>query len=305
MKKRIIALIAAGLMFSFGSLAIAGGGSGNATVTGFYEGGAASDDYSSKTPGNDGAIASSNGIAYGTVATSASAAPIKIWCFTIPGYAYETGGLTGMDESSAKTDVNDSGYTSAAEASAATNGHIIGGGLALGLCGDRETVVTNLSVSGNVAQETWVNEIGYPNGSGIGAQQMSNGYFMNESSDYASGRGLAIGADCLSGGISTQGSSIVTINPGVSISGYAQNSVTTNAKNLVASNVSGSGMVSGIITNGNSFAGGTTTFSYNGGVSGSGNASLNGNISTTGNMTVISVHGSSQATVNGSIGDPR
>jgi hypothetical protein len=183
MKKRIFTIIAA-ILFTIclaGSPALACSGWGCQTADGSYSGQAASSDYSQSTSnwgwGNDSASAGASGYTYGSVETHANGLFI----------AQEAGFVTGNDVSNTCTYAYDGDHFSTSGASASTEGSMLAGGEAFGLCCGRETVDVMVEVGGSVGQSNAANEVGYTGGDGVGGGSTSGAEFVATNYGHDSG----------------------------------------------------------------------------------------------------------------------
>lgn len=304
-----------------------GGGTdyGNpSTATGYYYGNAPSYDESNSYSGypgafNDDAHSSAQGSSGGNVSTSASAKGTHpeivgwYWWYPIyievPNEAYEEGGLEAQSNSNAWSYTNDYfSNTSCAGAGASFQGDAETYGLAIGPYGDREVVQGTVYVGGIVQQYHNANEAGYPSGSWVGGGNSSLAEFYASDYDYESGHGYVFDTNSIFGGAYTEGHTYVTgdfYGAYRSIEARTWNEAGTYASHpMEYSRVTGNGGVGGAIINGNTYAGGQSTFQYQGGTYGTGNAALNANIVNYGNSSHVTVSGSSSAYANPAVGNP-
>lgn len=260
--------------------------------------------------GNDVAKAGGTGTVGGEVKTYANSADtytrFLFWNIEVPAYAFQQGFLAGNIDVTSWANAWDVGLTSGAYAGAKLEGSMLGEGLALGLSGCPEWVDGRLLIGGNIWQYNLAQEVGYPNGQGIFAENFGGINFAAYENFYDSGNGLAVDADIICGEAITKGSSFVTIDPygnHLSMFGKTENFSKVNTSgDLAYSNVYGNGQVSGMIgDNIGNFAGGTSAFSYDGnGTYGAGDAMLKASITKGYGSTSVVVYGSSSAQISGS-----
>jgi hypothetical protein len=293
----------------------------DATATGFYHGFAFDYDTDISQTGwwgnyNDGAFASADGMAGGTLQTYANAEGFKTlqWVQThpwkwweghfewvcSPAYASQYGELFGHVDPFAVTWAYDFGHTSVAGGFAVVHTYTDSYGSAFGLSGNREWVSSDLNVSGTVYQNNFAGETGYYAG-GISGGNESGASFYGSDYDFDSGRGYASDYNFVEGGASTYGETYVTIDPygsHRSIHGNTFNTANVEENRFLNySHVYGNGGLGGMIQSRNgSWAGGVVDFSYNGSNNGMGQAVLDATVT---NGT-INVSGSSSSSVQSS-----
>ena len=185
------------------------------------------------------------------------------------------------------------GYTSSAGAGAYSGGKAYVEGSAFGLKGCDESITANLWIGGDVSQWNRAGETGYDGqfidgGNSSFAGGLADANFGDNGQSYSILGYEFGGADISAGiknyhGVSTQGTTIVNIDPygsTRSFYGNTQNSANVNfgELNLLHSQVGGSGGLAAHITSGGSYANGTATFSYTGSTQGNGNANIAGSI---------------------------
>jgi len=216
----------------------------------------------------------------------------------IPKPADAYGTILGYSESKAWSWAKDYGLTSKAGAGAKFEGFAISGALALGVEGCEETIVSDLFVGGTVAQANNAGEIGYNAGGVSGGNQSSANFYATDTNS-VSGDGYAYDGNYISGSAITKGDTKVSIDPTGnfrSISAKTSNFASIETSGVLqSSNVQGTGAVGGVISNGLSFAGGTSSFSYNGSTFGTGNATLNSSVVTGPNSTTVISTGSAHS----------
>jgi len=236
----------------------------------------------------------------------------KVKIVETPNAAFEQGLIYGTSKTKAWSWAHDSGLTSKAGAGIkADNGFIIGEGLATGKSGEKEFVSDRIVFGASFYQENGANEIGYLSG-GIGAYNQSGlDYFAVSPWDMNEHSTIAINTlySNYTPDVITKGKSEVTIQPygdNRSFKGATENmtNIAFNGchapeVNMQNARVFGNGIVSGGIQNGNAYAGGTTTFNYNGYTAGNGSANLVGNVTVTPHATSAFVSGSSRSVANG------
>ena len=229
----------------------------------------------------------------------------------VPNEAYETATIYGESETKAWSWAHDSGLTSKAGAGIkAEGGYVLGLGYASGKGGDDEFVSTRLAFGADFYQTNGANEVGYLAG-GVTAYNQSGLDYLAfspwetyEHKDYA----IGVLASNYTPDVITKGKSEVTIDPYGDMRSF--NATTENMTNIAftgyrapevtiqSASVYGNGVVSGAISNGSAYAGGTATFNYNGYTAGNGSANMYGTVTVNQNSTSAYVSGSSSAVAN-------
>jgi hypothetical protein len=220
-----------------------------------------------------------------------------------PGFAYQGANGFAWSKTDTYTFAIDFGTTSMAGAFGKFEGFAIGGGIAIGDCGDRESSLTTVYLQGGVGQANYAEESGYSFGSFVQGGNESYVDFTAQVTNSDTGRDFAASGAFIGGSAITGGNTVVSIDPyGAtrSISACTGNfaSFGTNGT-VLGSSVTGDGFVAGLIQNGANYAGGSANFAYNGANYGAGGANLNATIWTGANSSTASVSASSFATVTG------
>lgn len=221
--------------------------------------------------------------------------------YTIPAYAEQGAEGNAFNTTHSCTYAWDFGRTSMAGAFSETVGWASASGWAEGNRGYPEMSLSKVWVGGSVFQEHYAAETGYSDGSFVEGGNYSGASFYGESADFDMGFGSAGTSVCIFGQAFTGGNTYVTIDPygsNRSIDAYTSNySGVRTCAGSMESSVVGEGFVNGLIQKGSVYAGGASTFGYNGANNGFGAASLNASItvnqhSSTASASSYSVAGS-------------
>lgn len=220
--------------------------------------------------------------------------------------ASQNGGIFAHSDSFADSFVFDFGLTSIAGGFAMFDGITFGYGTADGICGNNESVEGNLSLNGYVGQQNMAKEVGYRDGQFVTAGNFSEATFSATKSFSDEGQGHAAAGDTLVGGAVTSGFSTATINPGRSLEATTVTNTSFYTNGVGTAMLNGAGGVNGVVATQGAYAGGTSTFGYNGtGTQASGNASMNANVHSTGNSSTVMVTGHSSSSVMANGQQPR
>ena len=295
MRKLISILVLLGMLFVVGP-ALADSVSNN------YYTNTPSHNSASDYTGNDGARAEGDGVTWGITNTFA----------TGDRSASEMGFAHSFDRTRAYAGAVDLGQTSIAGAYVKTEGYALSFGLAKGkdwgYCGgsDYAESSTEVGVGGLVAQENWVNEVGYTSGTGASAGNWSGGSFVamawDSEVDYGvcSKTAMANSHEFISGSIKTGGFSAVTVDPygsHQSAKGITANFVNVNTcgAEYYDGSVYGNGSLGLMAQSGGAYARVSGTFDYAGSHGGSGIAAGKTTVYNGGSYSTATSQGFSKA----------
>ena len=218
------------------------------------------------------------------------------------GFCDPLAAFTGYTDADAFAHAWDFGKESGAVAGASINGYVLGGGYANGYKGLDEIANGTLTFGGYLQERTVAQEVGYSNGSGIAASQFANIEF-SETVQMDSYTGWLTGTEYVGGYLSESpngvfGKSLVSIdNTGSRRS--IEGTTFSKAYGPGETTVNMAGLVNGFISDGQSVAGGSASYSVNNGDAGytTGQASLKATINNMGSSA-----GTVTVTVNASAG---
>jgi len=268
------------------------------SASGTHEGQAASHNYSFTRSycgcGNDWAEAGGNGSTHGVVDISASG-------FL---YASECGWVKGYDKTDAWSFAKDFGHTSESGAGVIIEGSITTFGEAYGFNYDKEVVDSTVTISGDIFQNNYSAELGYPQGQGIDGGRSSTALFTAFDRDYHCSQTYYHSLsdyNSISGEATVKGCTNVTIDPYGSHRSFfgetkAMSSVNIDGASRYQGIVTGNGGLGGLVQNNGTFATANANFNYTGNTSGNGGATINAQIYNGSNYSSVSVSGSSYAT---------
>jgi hypothetical protein len=246
----------------------------------------------------------------GEMTTHAGSVDTGFYCWKIPAFAYQTGTIFAMSDGKTWAWVDNDPFKVKAVAGAKfVDGGVLMYGLALGNGGSREEIESRVKYGAKLIQfhnvEKGVWGAGY-----VFAGNMSGLNFKAYMpSEYDSGKGFVtqVNGTSYTPDVVTVGKSEVRIDPFGSvrsISAHTQNMSQVvfspcHRPETLTSNVYGAGIVGGQIGIGNNYAGGASSFMYNGYTTGRGEANLNAVVGNVGTSSFATVTGSSWATTNG------
>jgi hypothetical protein len=234
---------------------------------------------------------------------------IFCWRFYVPAFAYQTGLITAGSEVDTWTWIKNKPFKTSAGAGAKfEDGYVFMSGLAIGNEGNFEQINSRVKFGGDLNQYNQI--IRYDEGSVISAENTSGLIFRAYMpTQYSSGDGKVVhfnGTTYTPDAI-TVGRSSVSVDPfGAtrSITGHTENMTRVSFSpcyrpETLTSSVYGYGGVQGIIYNGGTYAGGSSSFGYNGYTQGAGEANFRATVSNVGNTATATAMCSSWATANG------
>jgi len=265
------------------------------SASGTYEGQTASHDYSFTQSyygcENDWAEAGGNGLTHGIVDVSASG-------FL---YASERGWVEGYDKTDVWSLAKDFGCKSKSDAGVTTEGSITTFGEAYGSNCDKEVVDSTVTIKGDIFQNNYSAELGYPQGQGIDGGSSSTALFTASDRDYHRSQTYDHSLsdhNSISGKATVKGCTIVTIGSHRSFFGEtkAMSSVNIDGASRYQGIVTGNGVIGGLVQNNGTFATANANFNYTGNTSGNGDATINAQIYNGSNYSSVSVSGSSYVT---------
>lgn len=246
----------------------------------------------------------------GEMTTHAGSVDTGFYCWKIPAFAYQTGTIFAMSDGKAWSWVDNDPFKVKAGAGAKfVDGGVLMYGLALGNGGSREEIESRVKYGAKLIQfhnvEKGVWGAGYVFAGNISGLKF-DAYMPSE---YDSGKGFVaqVNGTSYTPDVVTVGKSEVRIDPFGSvrsISAHTQNMSQVvfspcHRPETLTSNVYGAGIVGGQIGIGNNYAGGASSFMYNGYTTGRGEANLNAVVGNVGTSSFATVTGSSWATTNG------